>query len=250
MMTREARNMGLKVTRFVEASGISEYNMTTAEEYTYFCRRYVMLHPQALKDFHSVLDFAYPLAHNVAERYRNSPQTIVQTNSNTLLRTFPGVDGLKTGFIIEAGYNFALTAERGGNRFITVILGAGSARAREADGRQLLTWAFDTFKTVRPRITGIENARLWKGMEDEAELKLAHSPDFVSPADRSAVLLYETVIEGPLVAPLSAEALVGYLVISDGQGELNRVPLLTARAYEKGGFFKRLWHSIKLLFKR
>jgi D-alanyl-D-alanine carboxypeptidase (penicillin-binding protein 5/6) len=56
------------------------------------------------------------------------------------------------------------------------------------------------------------------------------------------------VIEEPLVAPLPAGAFVGYLVISDDRGELNRVPLLTARAYEQGGFFKRLWHSIKLLF--
>jgi D-alanyl-D-alanine carboxypeptidase (penicillin-binding protein 5/6) len=248
MMTAEARAMGLKVTRFVEPSGLSEYNMTTAEEFLFFCRRYLQQHPNSIRDFHSVPVFNYPEARNVPPSLRSSVRTIAQYNRNDLIRSFTGVDGLKPGYIDDSGYNIALTAERDGTRFLAVILGAPSARARDTDGRHLLTWAFDTFKTVRPQINEVENARLWKGREDDVELKLAHTPDFTAPASRAANLFYQAVIEEPLVAPLSAGAFVGYLVISDDRGELNRVPLLTARSYEKGGFFKRLWHSIKLLF--
>ncbi|MDR0486639.1 MAG: D-alanyl-D-alanine carboxypeptidase, partial [Treponema sp.] len=146
-MTTEARRMGLNVTRFVESSGVSEYNMTTAAEFAFFCRQYIILHPQSLKDFHSVEQFAYPMAHNVPERYRNNPGTIVRYNGNSLLVTFPGVDGLKTGYIDESGYNFALTAERSNTRFISVTLGADSIRDRNNDGERLLSWAFENFKT-------------------------------------------------------------------------------------------------------
>ncbi|MDR2370528.1 MAG: serine hydrolase, partial [Treponema sp.] len=112
MMNMEARRMGLIKTRFVEPSGISEDNVTTAGEFVLFCREYIRLHPEALAEFHSVPEFAYPLASNAGAAFRDKPGTIVQQNRNTLLKTFPGVDGLKTGYIDESGYNIALTAER------------------------------------------------------------------------------------------------------------------------------------------
>jgi len=253
MMTEEARRMGLYVTRFTESSGISEYNMTTASEFAYFCGQYVKLHPHSLRDFHSVPVFSYPMAHNVPEIYRNNPRTISQENRNNLLKTFPGVDGLKTGFIDESGYNIALTAQRDSTRFIAVILGAPAesigARIRDEDGTRLLSWAFENFKTIRTDVY-LERERLWKGKENEVRLIIGESADFTSPLDRANTLNYETVIPNPLIAPLPAGFTAGHLVISDEYGELNRVPLVTAYAYERGNIFKRLWHSILLLFRR
>ena len=249
-MTSEARRLGLKVTRFTEASGISEYNMTTAEEFAFFCRQYIKLHPQALIEFHSVKEFSYPMAANVSQAYKNNPQTITQENRNNLLKTFPGVDGLKTGYIDESGYNIALTAERNQTRFILVTMGADNGRNRDNDGMRLLTWAFDNFKTIRPEKDDIERPRLWKGRADYVELKLAGTPDFTSPFDRANTLVFKYLIQEPLIAPLKQDTAVGYLVISDEYGELNRVPLFTAREYEKGNIFKRIWHSILLLFKK
>jgi D-alanyl-D-alanine carboxypeptidase (penicillin-binding protein 5/6) len=250
LMTMEARRMGLRVTRFVEASGISEYNTTTAEELAWFCRQYIAMHPKSLEDFHSVPVFSYPVAHNVPAAFRDDPRTITQSNRNSFLMTFPGVDGLKTGYIDESGYNIVLTAHRNGTRFISVTLGAESIRLRDADGERLLSWAFENFKTVRPAVGRIENARLWKGKANAVELELAHSPDFTSPVNRADTLVFDTIFNGPLIAPLPEGALTGYFVISDEYGELNRVPLLTARSYERGNIFKRIWHSILLLFKK
>ena len=145
-MNREARRLGLEKTRFTEPSGISEYNLTTALEFARFCRIYLREHPETLAEFHSVAEFAYPKAENVAEQYREKPGTIPQTNHNRLLGKVEGVDGLKTGYIDEAGYNIALTAERRGVRLIAVILGAPAGydgdRIRDEDGRKLLTCGF------------------------------------------------------------------------------------------------------------
>jgi len=254
MMTQEARRMGLNVTRFVESSGISEFNMTTAAEFAYFCRQYIKLHPYSLREFHSAPVFSYPMAHNVPEAYRSNPRTITQENRNNLLKTFPGVDGIKTGFIDESGYNIALTAQRNGTRFIAVILGApaepNGIRVRDSDGSLLLSWAFDNFKTVRAADISIKNERLWKGKENEVELIIGESADFTSPIDRANTLIFETVIPNKLIAPLPAGFPVGYLSISDEWGELNRVPVITAYSYEQGNFFKRVWHSILLFFRK
>ncbi|MDR1900250.1 MAG: D-alanyl-D-alanine carboxypeptidase [Treponema sp.] len=254
MMNGEARRLGLVKTRFVEPSGISEYNVTTAAEFAAFCREYLRAHPESLAEYHSVTEFAYPTARNVPEAFRERPGTIVQENHNTLLKTFPGVDGLKTGYIDEAGYNIALTAERGGTRFLAVILGAparpGGEWVRNEDGRRLLSWAFDRFKTIRPAAGPIEPARLWKGRLNRAALVTAESSAFTAPSDRGGSLRVTTALRDPLIAPLEAGTAVGELIISDERGELRRVPLLAAASYERGNIFKRLWHSILLFFRK
>jgi D-alanyl-D-alanine carboxypeptidase (penicillin-binding protein 5/6) len=252
MMTVEARRMGLMKTRFVEPSGISEDNMTTAADLAAFCMEYVRLYPYSLSEFHSVREFAYPKSANMPEAFRNNPRTIVQPNRNNLLGVFPGVDGLKTGYIDEAGYNIALTAQRNDTRFIAIILGAPAeprgARIRDRDGEKLLTWAFGNFRTVRPEIPPLERARLWKGRENQVSLRMAESPAFTAPLDRAGSLRYALRINEPLIAPLPASYPVGWLVLADDDGELRRIQLLTEREYQQGNVFKRIWHSIRLLF--
>jgi len=254
MMTREARRMGLEKTRFVEPSGISEDNMTTAAEFAAFCLEYLRLHPYTLSEFHSVREFAYPKAENVPETHRNNPRTIVQLNRNNLLNLFPGVDGLKTGYIDEAGYNIALTARRNDTRFIAVILGApaepGGARIRDRDGERLLSWAFANFRTVRPEIPPLEPVKLWKGKDKQVLLRVLESTAFTAPIDRAASLRYAVRINEPLIAPLPASYPVGRLILADDKGELLRVQLVTASEYKQGNIFKRIWHSIRLLFRK
>jgi D-alanyl-D-alanine carboxypeptidase (penicillin-binding protein 5/6) len=74
--------------------------------------------------------------------------------------------------------------------------------------------------------------------------------DFTSPFNRAHSLKYETQINDPLIAPLRENETVGYFIISDDDGELIKTPILTVREYEKGNIFKRIWHSIVLLFKK
>jgi D-alanyl-D-alanine carboxypeptidase (penicillin-binding protein 5/6) len=200
------------------------------------------------------MKFSYPRAENVAEAYRKNPGTITQYNHNGLLGKFEGVDGLKTGYIDEAGYNIALTALREGTRFIAVILGAPAEwhgdRIRDEDGRRLLTWAFDHYKTVRPLLPELEQARVWKGKTNQTDIISSVSPDFTSLKERATKLYWKTELIDPLIAPLPSGSPAGELVLSDDQGELRRIPLITTTDIEKGNFFKRLWDSIRLFFRK
>ncbi|MCL2174729.1 MAG: D-alanyl-D-alanine carboxypeptidase [Treponema sp.] len=269
-MTLEARRMGLNVTRFEDASGYSDQNITTAEEFAYFCYQYIRLHPNSMKDFHSVVEYSYPTAENIPEGYRRRISTITQPNRNTLLSKFEGADGLKTGFIPASGNSIALTAARDNTRFILMLMGAPSGRRgayiRETDSINLLSWAFKNFKTVHFNVGQLDDVKLWKGKEKFIKLKLdgnklkiknkeleINNPKeicFTSFADRSDSLSYEIILNGELKAPLPADHPVGYLVISDNIGEVHRVTLVTDKEYERGNVFKRIWDSIVLLFKK
>jgi D-alanyl-D-alanine carboxypeptidase (penicillin-binding protein 5/6) len=263
-MNREGRSLGMMNTRFVEPSGISEYNVTTAMEFASFCREYLALHPEALRNYHSAAEFAYPKAENVAESYRGDPKTRVQYNRNALLGEVEGVDGLKTGYIDEAGYNIALTAERGSTRFLAVVLGApaipGGDRIRDEDGRILLEWGFGNFRTLRTTSLQTEPVRVWKGRTNQVEIipvdgertggtDGGYAWTMTIYAGRGGSLRWETELTDPLIAPLSVGSAAGTLILSDEFGELRRIPLITAGNVERGNFFKRFWDGVRLFFK-
>ncbi|MDR1257313.1 MAG: D-alanyl-D-alanine carboxypeptidase, partial [Spirochaetaceae bacterium] len=255
LMNREAAALGMKNTIFVEPSGISEENITTARDFTLFCRAYLRLHPENLKKYHSVPSFSYPKPSNLRASMQKRSNTIVQNNHINLLYTFDGVDGLKTGYIDESGYNIALTAERDGTRFIAVILGVpaelGSrwgVRARDADGEALLMWGFNNFKTVRPAIPAIPPVRVWKGRINRMPLALAvEDPAITIPAGRGNGLRSE-IYSSDIVAPLPSGTQAGIITFYDDHGELAKMELLTTGEAEAGNFFKRLWDSIIMFF--
>ncbi len=255
-MNREARALGLTKTSFVEPSGISEYNMTTAMEYARFCRAYITLHPEVITQLHSVNEFAYPKLKNYPMNWKGRVGTILQYNKNLLLGTL-GVDGLKTGFIEEAGYNIALTAEQNGTRFVAVLLGGpGTIGSREAeriraeDGKALLSWGFDHYKTVSPVLDSFPEITVWKASRNKAEITPMDSLTFTARTNRGEPLHWIINIHEPVVAPLPAGSVVGDIVFYDNSGELNRVPMVIREPLEKGNIFKRIWHSIRLFFMK
>jgi D-alanyl-D-alanine carboxypeptidase (penicillin-binding protein 5/6) len=276
MMNAEARRMGLVKTRFVEPSGISEKNMTTAAEFVLFCREYLRLHPEAVTNYHTVPELAYPKAENLPEyQRRRAVPPIVQPNHIPLLGEFDGADGLKTGYIDESGYNAAVTAERDGTRFIAVVLGVpaelGSfwgSRARSDDCRKLLEWAFANYKTLSPpeqlpppesperlsapgQLPALElpDIRVWKSNRKFVSLKPAEFLAVTVPVDRGFDLEWETELFEPLIAPMPAGTEAGKLRLYDKDGLLREMSLVTTEEAERGGFWRRLWDSIVLFFR-
>jgi D-alanyl-D-alanine carboxypeptidase (penicillin-binding protein 5/6) len=163
------------------------------------------------------------------------------------------VDGLKTGFIFESGYNIALTAERNGTRFIAVIIGApagwGGDRIRDDEGAKLIEWAFANYKTIRPWLPLLEPVRVWKGSLNHVNLLFDSPVDFTASSGRGEDLNWELEIEDPLIAPLPIGYHAGNIILYDSLGELRTIPLITAREAGEGGFFKRLFDSIRLFLK-
>lgn len=162
-MNQVAADLGLVHTHFVESSGYSELNTTTAREMAAFCRVYLEKHPDSLSRYHSVQKFTYPKEENLAPGDRIAAQDfsqgfpkhitmpITQRNTNPLIGVLDGVDGLKTGYIDESGYNLSLTARRNGTRYLSVTMKGPGNNSKEGqagrvhDGTELMEWAFSSF---------------------------------------------------------------------------------------------------------
>jgi D-alanyl-D-alanine carboxypeptidase len=127
-MTKKARELGMKSTVFRNASGLpNPAQVTTARDMAILARAVVARFP----DF-----YGYFSAESFSHRGR------VYKSHNRVLQSYPGADGLKTGYIRASGFNLATSAMRDGRRIIAVVLGGSSARARDLKMIDLLDQGF------------------------------------------------------------------------------------------------------------
>lgn len=128
MMTLRARAMGMTRTTFTNASGLPDPDQwTTARDLALLGRRLVTDFPN---DYHyfSVRSFVF------------QRRTIF--GHDTMLRAYPGVDGMKTGYTDASGHNLETSALRDGVRLIAVEMGAASNAERDAHMTALLNQGF------------------------------------------------------------------------------------------------------------
>jgi D-alanyl-D-alanine carboxypeptidase (penicillin-binding protein 5/6) len=253
-MNAAVRALGLSDLYFVEPSGLSELNRATARSYAEFCRLYMELHPQAIAELHSLHYIEFPRAEHATADYHPKGR-IVQYNRNNLVLNYPGCDGLKTGYIIESGYNLAATAKRGDTRFLIVTLGGsgsgsplGGAAQRSHDGVALLDWAFASFVTVKPEIGELPKPRAWFGAKSRIELEPSSALAVTVP--KSLASKIEARIEAPpsLDAPLSKGDRIGEVVYSAGGQVLRRVDLVASQSIQKGNVFIIVRDALAKLF--
>jgi D-alanyl-D-alanine carboxypeptidase len=128
VMTTRARQLGMMNTTFKNASGLpNSKQMTTARDLAILSQRLIKDFPQYFPYFNTQ-DFTWN-----GRTYRTH---------NSLVRTYAGADGLKTGYTARSGFNLATTASRDGQRLIGVVLGGRSVRTRDAHMAEILTTAF------------------------------------------------------------------------------------------------------------
>jgi len=252
-MNQEAVRLGHTALHFVEPAGISAENSITARQYAEFCRQFIDLHPEALRDLFSLKEFTYPLAENLLEGNHEKP--ITQTNRNVLLGHYDGVDGLKTGYIDESGYNIAVTAERDGMRLISVILGVpnvgrvSGAQLRATESAELLDYGFQTFTTVQPGYTTSAAVRVWKGRARTVALLARPTPVVALRKDQVSAVQTRVQQVTNVLAPLKAGQILGNVVVSVGGKEIARFPLEAALDVPKGSALRRAFDSVVLFFR-
>lgn len=123
-MNRKAKALGMKDTVYKNPNGLpASGQVTTARDQLVLAAAYLKRFPNSLK-IHSKRS----ITHNKYTR----------TNSNRLLGSCPGVDGLKTGFVRASGFNIIVTAKRNNRRLIAVVLGGQSWAIRNKEAASII----------------------------------------------------------------------------------------------------------------
>lgn len=136
LMTRVANEIGLQNTNFENSSGLpNDDHMSTARDIALLSMAVYKHFPQYWKYF-GIKTWTYN-----GKTY---------TNSNRLLGTYPGCDGMKTGFTNKSKYSLVATAEQDGRHLIAVVLGAENKDVRANVARKMLNIGFGKMDKVAP----------------------------------------------------------------------------------------------------
>jgi len=143
-MTSTAHSLGMTQSNFVNPNGLpADGQIVTARDLAILARALIR-------------DFAEydPYWHIAAIKYGSR----VMRNTNSLIGRYPGIDGMKTGFICASGFNVVASATRGGRRLIAVVLGSASSGARAVKAAELLESGFtqDRLSWLTPSLGSVE----------------------------------------------------------------------------------------------
>lgn len=137
LMNTRARELGMLKTVWQNPSGLPDPDqVTTARDMITLGMRLQDHFPNYYPLF-ATRSFAFNRA-----TYRNH---------NTMLNTFQGIDGIKTGYTRMSGFNLVSSVRRGERHVVGAVFGGSSAASRNAEMRTLLTRALARASTAKTR---------------------------------------------------------------------------------------------------
>ena len=236
-MNQYGQAMGLENTNFTNSTGLDEEgHYTSAHDTAVLTRHLIEDHPEVYA-LYAELDYTY--------------NDIKQPNRNELLVRDTSVDGVKTGYTSDAGYNLVASAKRDGFRLITVVLGTESPNARTVESAKLLNYGFRNYKRhlAIMKDQEMEPVRVYFGVKQS--LKVAPSKSFhmlLTRGNEDDVQVVPELTER-IEAPVEEGMEVGVVNVIYNNEVKGTVPLVAVEGIEEVGFFARIWESMKLAFE-
>ena len=171
-------------------------------------------------------------------------------NRNPVLSLGLGADGLKTGHTQEAGYGLTGSALQGDRRVVFVFTGLDSQIERRQEAEAMINWGFRQFleRDIAKAGDTLATAPVWLGSQQQVNLVAADDITLLVPAIGQDSVDMRVEYRTPLEAPLTQGQTVAELVVTAPDMLEKRVPLVSDRDVEYGGFLPRLRASASVLF--
>ncbi|MDY0408362.1 D-alanyl-D-alanine carboxypeptidase family protein [Virgibacillus soli] len=173
-------------------------------------------------------------------------------NTNKLVRFYKGVDGLKTGYTNEAGYCLTSTAKKQDMRVISVVMGADTIKKRNATTSSMLDYAFNHFETKKLFDKGqiVTSIEMLKAENEKIDVVTSQSISTISQKGEDVGKIKTTVhLDQNFTLPLKKGDIVGELVISSGNKELSKTPLIVKEDVKEASYYTLFKRSLRKLSK-
>lgn len=131
-MNQRAKELGMTHTHFVNPTGLPAENHLTSARDIAMMSRELLKHEMILTFTGTYQDYLR----------QDTEKPFWLVNTNRLIRFYPGMDGLKTGYTSEARFGLSATAKRDGFRLIAVVLGEPDTKTRNREVTAMLDWGF------------------------------------------------------------------------------------------------------------
>lgn len=238
-MNETAVSFGCKDTHFVNPTGLHDENHVSSAYDMALIASYLIEEGQD-----ELLQYTSLLEDYIRE---DSEQKFWLVNTNKMLRSYQGMDGLKTGYTSQSLYCITVTALRDGMRLIAVVMHEPDKNTRSKEAAALLDYGFanyqvselikeNEFSEVIQIDKGIPN---WIEITNRDALKLTHQrTDSISETDRKIILK-------ELHPPIQTGELVGEMILQLSNGKNVSSSLIAKQASDKMTFWPIFIHCLE-----
>ena len=218
-MNARAAALGMTATHFANACGLDEEgHLSSARDVAVMSREMLLHHPE-VREYCTVW----------MDTLRGGKTQLV--NTNKLLKSYPGITGLKTGTTGKAGVCITASAERDGLRLIAVVLGASSGKERFEAAKTLLDYGFAHYDSAEVTLPddAPEELRVKRGTAETAALDYAAPERLLVPKGEGSDLQTKILLPDALQAPVQQGSPVGSWQLLRGETVLQELPICAAQ---------------------
>ena len=238
-MNAKAKELGMNDTHFVNCTGLddgedADKHRTSAYDIALMSRELLKNHPD-IKKYTTIW----------MDTIRDG--TFGLSNTNKLVRFYPGTTGLKTGFTSAAGYCLSASAQRDGMELIAVTMGCESAQIRNAACKAMLDYGFANYALITPEVPQDASVPVKLGAADSVKAVPAAEGVMLVQKSQKNLIRIHTELEESVTAPVSKGQRLGTMTIFAEEQALSEIPLVADTAVEKltwGQMFLRLLQEL------
>ena len=216
-MNQRAAELGMTDTNFVNCTGLDDgadagNHRTSAHDIALMSRELLTKHPD-IKRYTTIW----------MDSIRGG--TFGLSNTNKLVRFYPGCTGLKTGFTSGAGYCLSASAERDGMELIAVAMGSETSQKRNDACRGMLDYGFANFAHYTPALPEPVSIPVELGTREQVAVTLPNAEPLLVKKGEQSSITARTELPEMLEAPVEAGQQVGELILEREGERLAALPL-------------------------
>lgn len=242
MMNKKAKELGLKDTKFQNPTGLPAKGHYSSAYDMALMAKELLKYPQITK---------YT---GLYESYlrENTDKKFWLVNTNKLVKHYPGVDGLKTGFTNDAKYCLTATAKKNNMRVIAVVFGAPTPKSRNTQISKMLDYAFARYETspIYGQGETLGQVKISKGKKSKIDAKTAESVSVLIKKGEALNKLQRDIhLKKDIKAPVHKGDKIGELVLKKDGKILSKTPLISEENVAKAGWWQYYKKAFNLFTK-
>ncbi len=245
MMNKRAVSLGMLDTTFKNACGLD------IEGHVSSARDVAAMSKELITKFPEVLEISSIWMDSITHRTARGEEMFGLSNTNRLIKSYNGANGLKTGSTSEALFCVSATAKRDNMQLISVILGGPTSEIRFHEAMRMLDYGFANYAVIQGESVGTPKGVVLvnKGNKEQVGVSVKTQVNCLVPKGKNVVIDSKIELAEFVDAPISAGTKVGEVVYyAEGQ-EVGRSDLITMESVSKASLGDMLETLIKRWFE-
>ena len=242
-MNKRAKELGMKDTNFVNTNGLPVANHYTSAYDIALMSKELLKH-EKIHDWFSIW------MTNITVGLPGKKQTeLGLTNTNRLIKIYPGANGIKTGFTQEAGYCLSASAKKGDLDLIAVIMGSTTSKVRFAEASKLLDYGFANYDSVELAEKGeaMGTVVIEKGAPNMVNAVAPENISILVKKGEKDTVKGNLEFNETISAPVKKGETIGEMVIYKKDQEIARYPVVAEEKVKKASLLQIYIRMLKTL---